>query len=252
MTSSFAIMDGFAVVRIARPEARGALRLADWQALAATIHEALAEPDVSALVLTGEGANFCAGADIGEIAAIAGTDGAPRWAAEQWDAVATSNGLLAGAAVPTIAALCGDAIGGGCGLALACDLRVAAPNARLGVTPAKLGIAYGRADTARLVDAVGPAAARRLLLTAEIVDAAEALRVGLVDRVADDALAAATAWASDLTRLSAHSQTHAKAQITAIAAGMRDDDADSRVAFIAAYSRSEMVDRAGAFAARRR
>jgi enoyl-CoA hydratase/carnithine racemase len=78
-------------------------------------------------------------------------------------------------------------VGGGCGLAIACDLRVAGPAARFGITPAKLGLAYSLHDTKLLVDLVGPAQAKRILFTGRLIDAAEAARIGLVDRLADDA-----------------------------------------------------------------
>src|SRR5439155_22237763 len=81
---------------------------------------------------------------------------------------------------PTIAAITGSCVGGGCELALACDIRVAAPDARFGITPAKLGIVYHFTSTRQLVGAVGPAWAKRILFTGEIIDAATALRIGLV------------------------------------------------------------------------
>ena len=84
---------------------------------------------------------------------------------------------------PTIAQIGGSCIGGGCGLAVACDLRFAASDARFGITPAKLGLAYSLGDVRRLVNLIGPARAKDLLFSARLIDAQDALRLGLVDRV---------------------------------------------------------------------
>jgi enoyl-CoA hydratase/carnithine racemase len=84
---------------------------------------------------------------------------------------------------PTIAAITGVCVGGGCEIALACDIRVAADDARFGITPAKLGIVYNATSTKRLVDAVGPSWARQILYSAELIDAPTALRIGLVNEL---------------------------------------------------------------------
>jgi enoyl-CoA hydratase/carnithine racemase len=234
-----------AVIRIDRPEARGALRLVDWQALADAIAAAMADAAVRSLVLTGTGAAFCAGADIREIADRAGD---AAWAGAKYEAVRACNRALATGPKPAIAAIGGDAIGGGCGLALACDLRIVAPTARMGVTPARLGIAYGRFDTALLAAATGLAEARRLVLTAALVDAEEAVRIGLAQRIAADPLAAAMAEAEALASLSAEAQAHSKAMLAAM---LPDDDAASRAAFVAAYASEGLQARARGFADRR-
>lgn len=230
-----------AIIGIDRPEARGALRLADWQALADAIGTAMADDAVKALVLTGRDRHFCAGADIGE---IAHRRTEPGWAEAKYAAVRACNRGLALGPKPVVAAIGGDAIGGGCGLALAADVRIAHPAARFGITPARLGVAYARFDTALLVAAVGHGEARRLLTTAALIDAGEASRIGLVHRLADDPLAAALAEAAVIARLSAHSIAHSKAMLGAMLA---DDDDASRAAFISAYARGEMGERAAAF-----
>jgi enoyl-CoA hydratase/carnithine racemase len=94
---------------------------------------------------------------------------------------------IAGLHLPTIAAISGFCIGGGCEIALACDIRIAAEDAKFGITPAKLGIVYNLTSTKQLVDAVGPAWAKQILYTADILDAATALRIGLVNELAPTA-----------------------------------------------------------------
>ncbi|MEV7908149.1 enoyl-CoA hydratase/isomerase family protein, partial [Streptomyces anulatus] len=134
------------------------------------------DPAVRVLVLTGADGTFCSGADISEIAGLseAGDDTGLTVVAEQ---------ALAEFPKPTIAMIEGFCVGGGCQLALACDLRIAAEDARFGITPAKLGVVYPLSATRRLVGLVGPSTAKLLLYSADLVDAAAALRTGLVDEV---------------------------------------------------------------------
>jgi enoyl-CoA hydratase/carnithine racemase len=115
---------------------------------------------------------FCAGADIGALAELRRGGGDPATEAEL---------ALAAFGKPTVAAIRGDCVGGGVQLAAACDLRVATEGARFGVTPARLGIVYPVAAIARLVHLIGPAHTKRLLFTADLVDAATAHRFGLIE-----------------------------------------------------------------------
>jgi enoyl-CoA hydratase/carnithine racemase len=123
---------------------------------------------------------FCAGADVAEYRANAGS---VEWGLANHARVTAATDALHHAPIATIAAIAGPCAGGGVGLVTACDLRVASEDAVFAVPPAKLGLIYPQPDTARLIDLVGPAAAKRLLLTAGRVDAAWALRTGLVDEV---------------------------------------------------------------------
>jgi enoyl-CoA hydratase/carnithine racemase len=161
-----------ATILINRPEKRNAMTAAMWGALPGLLDGLAADPQVRALVLTGAGGTFCAGADIADLGAFVG-DGLTLEAEE----------ALATFPKPTIARIEGYCVGGGCQLAAACDLRFAADDARLGITPAKLGIVYPVATTRRLVSLIGPAAAKYLLFSADLIDAAQALRIGLLDEV---------------------------------------------------------------------
>jgi len=150
------------------------------------------EPDVKAVVVTGSERAFAAGADIAEFTApgAAGTVSA-----------GFRGNLEALAAVPrpVIAAIDGFALGGGLELALACDLRVAGPTARLGFPEIQLGIFPGAGGTQRLPRLVGPARAKELVWTGRHVKPDEALALGLVDHVVEgDTLDAALAWAAEL------------------------------------------------------
>ncbi|HLL85058.1 MAG TPA: enoyl-CoA hydratase-related protein [Longimicrobium sp.] len=167
-----------AILTVDRPEKRNALNAAVRRELIAALDELRDDAEVRVLVLTGAGEKaFVAGADIGEFA--------ERTPLEQRAAMTGRRVFdeIAAYPKPAIAMINGFALGGGCELALACDLRVAADTARLGQPEINLGIIPGGGGTQRLPRVVGTGQAMRLILTGEIVDAAEALRIGLVDLV---------------------------------------------------------------------
>jgi enoyl-CoA hydratase len=167
-----------ALLVIDRPEKRNALNAAVRAGLIAALDELRDDAEARVLVVTGAGDKaFVAGADIGEFA--------ERTPLEQ-RAVMTGRRVfdeIAAYPKPVIAMINGFALGGGCELALACDLRVAADTARLGQPEINLGIIPGGGGTQRLPRVVGTGQAMRLILSGEIIDAAEALRIGLVDVV---------------------------------------------------------------------
>ncbi|MFJ4481449.1 enoyl-CoA hydratase/isomerase family protein [Streptomyces longwoodensis] len=168
------VADSVATVVIHHPAKRNAMTAAMWRALPPLLDGLAADPGVRALVLTGEGGTFCAGADISSLQGS--PDEAQRLAQRAEEA-------LAAFPKPTLAAVRGHCVGGGAQLAAACDLRFAEEGALFGVTPAKLGLVYPAAATRRLVTLVGPATAKYLLFSGELIDAPRALRTGLVDEV---------------------------------------------------------------------
>ncbi|GAA2719309.1 MULTISPECIES: enoyl-CoA hydratase/isomerase family protein [Streptomyces] len=164
-----------ATIRIAHPAKRNAMTTGMWRDLPRLLQRCAADTAVRVLVLTGEGGTFCAGADISSLAADGGT--------LSRDLAVAAEEALAAFPKPTIAAVRGHCVGGGCQLAAACDLRFAAEDASFGVTPARLGLVYPASSTRRLVELVGPATAKYLLFSAELIDAERALRCGLADEV---------------------------------------------------------------------
>ncbi|MFJ3822294.1 enoyl-CoA hydratase/isomerase family protein [Streptomyces nodosus] len=168
------VTDGVATVVIHHPARRNAMTAGMWKALPPLLDELAADPAVRVLVLTGEGRTFCAGADI---TTLQGSSEAAQSLA------VLAEEALAAFPKPTLAAIRGHCVGGGTQLAAACDLRFAQEDALFGVTPAKLGIVYAASSTRRLVTLVGPAAAKYLLFSGELIDAARALRTGLLDEV---------------------------------------------------------------------
>ncbi|WNM31596.1 enoyl-CoA hydratase/isomerase family protein [Streptomyces sp. Li-HN-5-11] len=171
------VTDAVATVVVHHPAKRNAMTAEMWRALPPLLEHLAADPGVRVLVLTGAGGTFCAGADISTL----------REAPQEAQGLAVlAEEALAAFPKPTLAAVRGHCVGGGAQLAAACDLRLAEAGALFGVTPAKLGIVYPASSTRRLVSLVGPATAKYLLFSGELIDAERALRTGLVDEVLPD------------------------------------------------------------------
>lgn len=169
-----------AVVTLNRPEVLNALNLQMLRELSDTVAAFDADDTLRAVILTGAGAKaFAAGADIAELNAL-GNARAGEEQARRGQALTTSLERLR---VPVIAAVNGFALGGGCELAMACDIRVASSSARFGQPEVSLGILPGYGGTQRATRLVGEGWAMYLCLTGEMIDAQEALRIGLVQKV---------------------------------------------------------------------
>jgi enoyl-CoA hydratase len=196
----------FGVATIDRQERRNALDAEHCDALRTHLE---GEHDLRAVVLTGAGSAFCAGADLGT-----------RFGEAAEDTFRPAFDRLLHAIVdhpaPVIAAVHGPAIGAGCQLAVACDLRVVGPDATFGIPAAKLGVFLSPANIARLVALVGPGPGRDLLMTARTLDVHEAAAVGLVTRTADDVVAAADALAEEIAELAPLTVTGAKRAVDRI------------------------------------
>ncbi|MEL3949253.1 MULTISPECIES: enoyl-CoA hydratase/isomerase family protein [Streptomyces] len=169
-----AVADGVATVVIDHQAKRNAMTADMWRALPPLLTGLAGDPAVRALVLTGAGDTFCAGADISSLR---------EEPARAQELAVRAEEALAAFPKPTLAAVAGYCVGGGCQLAAACDLRFADEDAVFAVTPAKLGIVYPASTTRRLVSLVGPSTAKYLLFSGEPIDAGRALRTGLVDEV---------------------------------------------------------------------
>ncbi len=241
------IVDGpLARLRMDRPDKRNAFTHAMWARLPELLDEALALPGVRLLILESTTPGlFCAGADIAELLER-GHDA--DWRAANQAAINATQHRLARFALPTIAVIDGDCVGGGCGLALACDIRVATPRARLGITPAKLGLVYPLHDVKLLTDLVGPGHARRMLFTGELLEAGEALRIGLVEQVAENA----DAFVEPILANSPHSIRTIKGFVRRVLDGQTTDDADSRALFAEAFLGADFQEGSAAFLARRK
>jgi enoyl-CoA hydratase len=238
-----------ALLTLDRPQALNALDAATLEALEVRIAEVARDPGARALVLTGAGRAFAAGADIAEMRSFSATE-AGAFSRLGHGVFAALESL----AVPTIAAVNGYALGGGCELACACDWIYASSKARFGQPEVNLGILPGFGGTSRLVRRVGIAWAKEIVLTGEPIDAEQALRIGLANRVfAPEELLPAALAAGDAIS--------AKGPL-AVAAAKRvlqqGQDADSRVAhaleqeaFAAAFASEDRAEGMAAFLEKR-
>lgn len=207
---------------LARPRARNAIPIEEWPRLAVLIEQA-GFSGASLLVVAGADGAFCAGADLDDFAALEGDKpGCGRFRAAMRGAI----DAIAAVPFPTLAWIDGPCFGAGVALALACDLRLASPAARFAITPAKIGIAYPQEDVQRLVAAIGAGQAARLLFTAATISAEEALRVGLVEQVAD--AAARETLIATIAGFPADSVRALKRSVALARAGTRSDQDSDR------------------------
>jgi enoyl-CoA hydratase/carnithine racemase len=171
--------DGIALLRLNRPDRLNALNMALRESLAAHFTELAADDSVRCVVITGDEKAFAAGADLAELVERTPTDPAFARTRAAWAAIERYRR-------PIIAAVTGFALGGGCELAMHCDIIIAGQGAKLGQPEVKVGIMPGAGGTQRLVRAVGKFAAMRWLLTGDLLSAADAHRLGLVSEVVPD------------------------------------------------------------------
>lgn len=173
--------DGLLTLTINRPDKAGALT----ESMLSKLADAVERTDALALVLTGVGRVFSAGADLEDVR------GGTLATSSEWErlssAIATFGGL-------SVAALNGSCAGGAMGMILACDLRVAVPSAKFFYPVIKIGVLPQPSDPARMSALIGPSATKRILLTGAKIDAADALTLGLVDHIADDVMTTSDEW----------------------------------------------------------
>jgi enoyl-CoA hydratase len=239
------ITDRVAVLTLSHPERRNALNIELSGKLVDAVRAAVADDGVGAIVITGEDPAFCAGGDLAELA---------RADPATLHTVYAGFLAIAQCPLPTIAAVNGAAVGAGLNLALACDLRLAGPRAKFDARFLSLGLHPGGGYTWMLQRLLGPQAAAALTLFGDVLDAAEAARIGLVHKVAEDVLPAAVELAGraaaaprDLVvatkatmRLTAGAVSHAEAveiEVRAQAESVRSEQFQERLAALQARIR---------------
>jgi enoyl-CoA hydratase/carnithine racemase len=238
-------------VVINRPQKRNALTAQIWREIPNCM-ERLGEDDtVKLVVLRGAGQKaFSGGADIGEFPEVFGN---PQSIRTYNAAVRAAQLAVERFGKPVLAVVFGACVGGGCGLALACDIRFAAEDARLGITPSKLGSAYSVPDTRRLVALVGPSRAKDMLFSGRLLTATEAAAWGLVDRVAPagEIEELASAYAKSLLANAHSSLVIAKATINAVAGLDPRPEAELDALFEASFSSRDFHEGFAAFREKR-
>ncbi len=208
------IEDGVADVRLNRPEKRNGLDLAMFRALVAAGEQVAADKRVRAVVLSGEGKAFCAGLDFAAFLTMGPEGGAAlldRGSPSPANLAQRAAWIWAEVPVPVVAALHGVAFGGGLQIALACDLRIAAPDAQLSVMEIRYGLVPDMTASKTLLRLVRPDLARELMYTGRVLSGEEGAQLGLVTRVAADPLAAARELARTIAGQSPHAIRAGKA-----------------------------------------
>lgn len=246
----YTVTEGIGLLRVNRPEARNAL---NWQAqdrFAAIIQEAAADHTLRALILTGAGEQaFVSGGDLKELANHPEPEAGKRLNRTMSAALAQMMTLP----LPVIAAINGDALGGGCEIITACDLRIAGAQARLGFVQVRNALTTGWGGGGRLVRLVGQSRAMELLLTGRLLTATEAQAIGLVHRVVpagEDVLEAAFAWARELQQLPREALAALKSLVHT--AGQENVDAYEAELFVKLWTHPDHYEALAAFVEKRR
>lgn len=210
-----------------RPNKRNAVTFAMWQRLPELLTTFEESREQKVLVMRGAGNRaFSAGADISEFETYRATSEDTQAYNE---AAEKAQDLLAAMSKPTIALVQGACVGGGCGLAMSCDIRFSDRSARFAITPARLGIVYPVNVTKRLVDLVGPAQAKSMLYTGMTVDAERAYQLGLVNELFDETTIEAdtVAFAQTIAERAQYSVRGTKRIIDLISAGLSEESEET-------------------------
>ena len=228
---------GIAVVTLNRPEKRNVVSLSMWRALGEIYRGFAQRNDVRVVILTGAGGHFCGGADISEFAKVRSN---VADAHSYGEAGRAATRAIIDLPQPTIAAVHGYGVGGGCGLALACDLRVGDATSQMGIPAARLSIVYGTLDCSLLLRAVGLAKAKLVLYSGRYFPLDDCRSMGLIDVVSEQgALPGAHVLAQELCTRAPLSQRGAKLVLEALDRGEMEQHAAEIAALQAAAVNSE-------------
>ena len=244
------VRDRIALVTFNRPQRRNAFTLEMWREVPRLFAALEADTDVRGIVLTGAAGHFSAGADILEFEVVRKTTADAHAYEEAVDACCDA---ITGISKPTIAAVNGFCMGGGCHVVVSCDFRFAHSEATFGIPAAKLSIVYGIRATQKLLALVGMANAKRILYAGERIAAAEAERFGFVDRIVPDPVEAAMAFARTLGENAPLSIAGSKKLINGLAMGLGAlDPAEARRVMDRAAASDDYAEGRRAFGEKRR
>ncbi|MEL6687763.1 MAG: enoyl-CoA hydratase-related protein [Pseudomonadota bacterium] len=242
--------DGIARLTLSQPARRNAVNAAMWAALPSAL-EALQTGQPKAVIVQGEGDHFASGADISEFGTLYAT---PESSAKISADIAAAMDALAAFPVPTIALIRGACVGGGLGLALACDIRMADNTSKFAITPAKLGLVYPFGDVARLVEAVGVPNAKDILFSARLIKAKRAAKMGLVNTVVkpDELEQTVADYAASIAAQSTQSARAMKRMFALHSVGQREDTDETQALFLSGFSSDDFQEGYTAFMEKRR
>jgi enoyl-CoA hydratase len=234
-------------ITLNRPEALNALNRQVMAEVTSVAAEFDADPGIGAIIITGSAKAFAAGADIKEMSVMTFSEVFESDLFADW-------GRIAAVRTPLIAAVGGYALGGGCELAMICDVLIAAETAKFGQPEIKLGVLPGMGGSQRLTRAVGKAKAMDMILTGRTIDAAEAERIGLVSRVvaADDLLEEANTVATTISQMSRSASRMAKEAVNrAFEASLTEGLLYERRLFHSAFATEDQTEGMAAFSEKR-
>lgn len=234
---------------LSQPSRKNALSQAMWAELA-DVATQLRAADALAVVVRGDGPAFCAGADISEFAEVYGS---PEAATTSSATIARALDAVDALPMPTIAVIEGPCMGGGCALALACDLQLCASSARFGVDPTALGTAYSLRDCQRLVARIGISRTKRLLMAAERIAASTAEQWGMVTQVVEpnELDSALKEILGGFATRSPDALARVKATLAAIESSIGDNSPELDALFQGAFNSADFAEGTAAFLSKR-
>ena len=236
---------------INQPEKRNALNADMWARLPIILEQAKNKDELKVLVVRGAGEHFASGADISEFATLYATEDSSAKISKD---IAAGMNALANFPLPTIAKIRGACVGGGCGLALCCDIRFADNTSKFAITPAKLGLVYPFDDVQRLIKTVGLPNAKDILFSARLITAKTAKKMGLINfrHKPDDLDSAVTAYVEKIAGLSTQSAQITKKMFAAHSSGQFNDSAKTMKWFLEGFSSDDFKEGYTAFLEKRR
>ncbi len=252
MNIVYIIQNNIAILRVNRPEARNALNWATQERFSELITAVSADNTLRALIITGTGDKaFAAGADLKQLIHHPEAAAGRRLSLIMQTALQQMTALP----IPTIAAVNGDALGGGCEIVTACDLRIAAPHARFGFVQVRNALPSGWGGTHRLVQLIGQSRAMEMLLTSRLLSAKEARVIGLVHHITptgEDVLEAAMKWAEKVTFWSGGALTAVKSLVqTAVTHSAVETNAIETELFTNLWPQPDHLEAVAAFVEKR-
>lgn len=236
---------------LSQPARRNAITAQMWADIPRVLETAKADKDLKVLIVRGEGEHFASGADISEFGTLYATsESAAKISAD----IAAGMSALADFPLPTIAMIRGACVGGGCGLALCCDIRFADSSAKFAITPAKLGLVYPFSDVQRLIAAVGIPNAKDILFSARLIKSKPAERMGLINKLYEggELEAAVMTYALGLTAQSSYSAKITKDMFAAYQLGQRGDTPETESWFLSGFGSEDFKEGYTAFLEKRK
>ena len=220
---------------ISQPKRRNALSAEMWASLPEFLVKAQEDRKLRVLIVRGDGDHFSAGADISEFETLYKTK---ESGAKISTSIASGLDALSNFPIPTIAQIRGACVGGGCAMALSCDIRFSDDQARFAITPAKLGLVYPFGDITRLIESIGISHAKDMIFSARLINAYRAEQIGLVNEVcqSDDLKDKVMDYASSVAALSPNSLKTMKKMTKAYQSGLRDDTAETEAWFLSGFT----------------